>query len=69
MVENIVGKGGNAGYLHFSHFPTMFSKDFFFGVIKSGFSSIELTDVLNLYFKDNGSFFPANVLHFKTLVL
>ena len=28
MVENIVGKGENAGYQHFLHFPTMFSKGF-----------------------------------------
>ena len=25
-VENIVGKGGNAGYQHFLHFPTLFTK-------------------------------------------
>ena len=36
MVENIVGKkGGNAGYQHFLLFPTMFSKGFFFNVVKS----------------------------------
>ena len=34
-VENIVGKGGNAGYQHFSPFPTMFSKALFFRVVKS----------------------------------
>ena len=28
-VENIVGKGENAGYQHFLLFPIMFSKDFF----------------------------------------
>ena len=28
-VENIVGKGENAGYQHFLLFPTMFSKGFF----------------------------------------
>ena len=28
-VENIVGKGENAGYQHFSPFSTMFSKVFF----------------------------------------
>ena len=34
-VENIVGKGENAGYQHFLLFPTMFSKCFFLGVVKS----------------------------------
>ena len=40
-VENIVGKGENAGYQHFllfpafSPFPTMFSKGFFVRVVKS----------------------------------
>ena len=34
-VENIAGKGENAGYQHFSPFPTMFSKGFFFRVVKS----------------------------------
>ena len=35
-VENIVGKGENAGYQHFLHFPTMFSKGFFPKVIRFG---------------------------------
>ena len=34
-LENIVGKGENAGYQHFFPFPTMFSKDFFLRVVKS----------------------------------
>ena len=34
-VENIVGKGENAGYQHFSPFPTIFSKVFFCRVIKN----------------------------------
>ena len=34
-VENIVGKGENAGYQHFLLFPTMFSKSFFPRVVKS----------------------------------
>ena len=34
-LENIVGKGENAGYQHFSPFPTMFSKGFFLKVFKS----------------------------------
>ena len=33
--ENTVGKAENAGYQHFHLFPTMFSKTFFFGVVKS----------------------------------
>ena len=34
-VENIVGKGENAGYQHFLHFPQCFSKPSSFGVINS----------------------------------
>ena len=34
-IENIVGKGENAGLPAFSPFPTMFSKVFFLRVIKS----------------------------------
>ena len=34
-VENIVGKGGNAGYQHFLLFSTMFSKAFFSSGVKS----------------------------------
>ena len=34
-VENIVRKGENTSYQHFS-FPTMFSKDFFSGSLKVG---------------------------------
>ena len=32
-VENTVGKEENAGYLHFSPFPTVFSRVLFFKVI------------------------------------
>ena len=42
-VENYVEKGGNAGYKHFSPFPTMFSKDYFFKVIKSWNCVVEVT--------------------------
>ena len=38
-VENIVGKGENAGYPAFSPFNTMFSNGFFFKVGKSPDSS------------------------------
>ena len=34
-VENIVGKGENAGYQHFLLFPTMFLKGLFYKVVKS----------------------------------
>ena len=34
-VENPVGKEENAGYQHFSSFPTVFFKAFFFRVFKS----------------------------------
>ena len=33
-VENILGKGENAGYQHFLLFPKMFSKAFFLRVVK-----------------------------------
>ena len=34
-VQNIVGKGENAGYLHFLHFSKMSSELFFYRFIKS----------------------------------
>ena len=34
-VENIVGKGENAGYQHFLLFPQWFQKASFLGVVKS----------------------------------
>ena len=34
-LENIVRKGENAGYQHFSPFPTKFSNGFSVGVVKS----------------------------------
>ena len=34
LVENIVEKGENAGYQHFSPFPTIFSKGVFSGLLK-----------------------------------
>ena len=34
-IENIAGKGENAGHQHFLLFPTLFSKGFFFKIIKS----------------------------------
>ena len=34
-VENTVGKEENAGYQHFSSFPTVFSKALFFRFVKS----------------------------------
>ena len=39
--KNIVGKGENAGYQHFSPLPTMFSKGFFFKVVKSRDTVVE----------------------------
>ena len=38
---NIVGKGENAGYQHFLHFPTMFSK------VPSGASKVTIVRGLN----------------------
>ena len=44
MVENIVGKGENAGYQHFLLFPQYFENVYFFeGHLKSGLSDIGLT--------------------------
>ena len=34
-VENIVGKGENAGFQHFLLFPQYFQKGFFFRIVKS----------------------------------
>ena len=34
-LENIAGKGENAGYQHFLLFPAMFPKGFFFKIVKS----------------------------------
>ena len=43
-VENIVGKGENAGYQHFLLLPSMFSKDFLPRIVKkSGLCGKELT--------------------------
>ena len=33
-VENILGKGENAGYQHFLLFPQCFQKAYFFGLLK-----------------------------------
>ena len=41
-VENIVGKGENARYQHFLPFPAVFSKTFFYRVVKSGLCGKEL---------------------------
>ena len=41
-VENILGKGQNAGYHHFLLFPKMFSKALFLGLVKTGDSVIKL---------------------------
>ena len=35
IVENIVGKGENAGYQHFLLFPQCFQKTFYLGSLKS----------------------------------
>ena len=35
-VENIVGKGENAGYQHFLHFPQCFQKSSILGSLKVG---------------------------------
>ena len=56
-VENIVGKGENAGYQHFLLFPQCFLKVLFFGVIKScdcvvktcSFTTINLSHYNNIF--------------------
>ena len=40
ILENMVKKGENAGFQHFSPFPTMFSNCYFLGVFKSRFRRI-----------------------------
>ena len=35
-IENIVGKGENAGYQHFLYFPRCFQKGFYSGLLKVG---------------------------------
>ena len=52
-VENIMGKGENAGYQHFLLFPIMFSKGFFFKGVKSGLCGKELADN-NFKFDETG---------------
>ena len=41
-VENMVGKGENAGFQHFLLFPLCFQKPSFFGVVKSRLCDKEL---------------------------
>ena len=40
-VENVVGKGENAGHQHFFSFPTKFSEAFPFRVVKSRDCSVK----------------------------
>ena len=40
-VENIVGKNENVGNQHFPPFPTMFSKGFYFKVVKSQYCVVK----------------------------
>ena len=49
-VENIVGKGENAGYHHFHLFPQCFQKVSFTGPIKAGIVDEELQIVVALSF-------------------
>ena len=49
MLENIVGKGENAGYQHFLLFPTMFFKRILsLGCLNKGFCGKELNTFLFL---------------------
>ena len=47
-VENIVGKGENAGYQHFLLLPTMFSKAFHLGGNKTWNSAVTSYRTFNL---------------------
>ena len=48
-IENILGKGENAGYQHFLLFPQCFQKFSFSGLLKSGLCGKELmSSVSNL---------------------
>ena len=44
MVENIVGKGENAGYEHFLHFPKCFQNASFLGSFKVGIVGYEFNE-------------------------
>ena len=48
MVENIVGKGENAGYQHFLLFPQCFQKATFSGLLKVGIVWLRVNVVLNI---------------------
>ena len=61
-VENIVGKGENAGYQHFLLFSTMFSKVFFTRVVDK--VSCTRTIILGCIFLQ---FFP--VAHFQSQIV
>ena len=55
-IENIVGKGENAGYQHFLLFQQCFQKAFYSGSLKSGLYGKELTSTrLGLMKKPTGS--------------
>ena len=41
-MENIVGKGENAGHQHFLIFPLCFQKAFFLGVVKEEHAALEI---------------------------
>ena len=51
-VENVVGKGENAGYQHFLLFPQCFQKDTFSRAFKSGLCGKELINFINFLVVD-----------------
>ena len=61
-VENIVGKGENAGNQHFLLFPQCFQKTSLSGSLKVGIRIVELTP----FFPEDGSYFCAS--HCKAVV-
>ena len=47
-LENIVGKGENAGYQHFLPFPLCFQKATFLGLLRVGIVWLRVKDFLSL---------------------
>ena len=65
-IVNIVGKGENADYQHFSPFPTMFSKGFLPRVVKSGDCVVKSHITSILSFANSGCWFrPLSLFLFK----
>ena len=58
-VENIVGKGENAGYQHFLFFPQCVGKSFFLMVVKSQECKVKSETIFNFLSKNAFIFRPV----------